>query len=184
MRYRRPYNSGHGTDAFFKDYASWISSKQDMSELDKIEGKLGGISLYFPQKETATRKWLFLEVFTGGDGGSVSRHAKSLKKLTFSHNGVAGTYHIRGSNGRIYSPTARQQNAFFWGGETTLMTAPYPTEIYTTAQLAKCRVYPTEQLASTFPFHIFFLDWGYSYRLMPASFLSRLTSPECTKRPS
>jgi integrase len=63
MRYRRPYNTrhtyatvglmagvnpaymagqlGHGTDVFFKDYASWISSKQDASEMAKIEGEIG-----------------------------------------------------------------------------------------------------------------------------------------------
>lgn len=63
IRYRRPYNTrhtyatvglmagvnpaymagqlGHGTDVFFKDYASWISSKQDMSEMEKIEDRLG-----------------------------------------------------------------------------------------------------------------------------------------------
>lgn len=65
IRYRRPYNTrhtyatlglmagvnpaymakqlGHGVDVFFKDYSSWINSKQDLSELEKIEGKLGGI---------------------------------------------------------------------------------------------------------------------------------------------
>lgn len=65
MRYRRPYNTrhtyatvglmagvnpaymagqlGHGTTVFFKDHEIWISSKQDMSETEKIEGKLGGI---------------------------------------------------------------------------------------------------------------------------------------------
>lgn len=63
IRYRRSYNTratyatvglmtgvnpaykagqlGHGTDVFFKDYASWISSKQDMSEMERIESKLG-----------------------------------------------------------------------------------------------------------------------------------------------
>lgn len=66
IRYRRPYNTrhtyatvglmagvnpaymagqlGHGTEVFFKDYASWISSKQDISEMAKIEGKLGSMS--------------------------------------------------------------------------------------------------------------------------------------------
>lgn len=64
IRYRRPYNTrhtyatvglmagvnpaymagqlGHGTEVFFKDYASWIHGKQDDSELAKIEGKLSG----------------------------------------------------------------------------------------------------------------------------------------------
>src|SRR5438309_1950999 len=33
---------GHGTEAFFKDYASWIHGKQGDSEIAKIEGKPGG----------------------------------------------------------------------------------------------------------------------------------------------
>lgn len=75
IRYRRPYNPrhtyatvglmagvnpaymagqlGHGTDVFFKDYASWINSKQDMSEMDKIEGKLGGIASEASAKENS-----------------------------------------------------------------------------------------------------------------------------------
>jgi integrase len=66
IRYRRPYNTrhtyatvglmagvnpaymakqlGHGVDVFFKDYSSWINSKQDLSEMEKIEGKLGGVN--------------------------------------------------------------------------------------------------------------------------------------------
>jgi integrase len=62
IRYRRPYNTratyatfslmaganpaymaaqlGHGVDVFFKDYAKWINTKQDDSEMGKIEGKL------------------------------------------------------------------------------------------------------------------------------------------------
>lgn len=32
---------GHGTVMFFKDNAGWISSNQNMSEMEKIEGKLG-----------------------------------------------------------------------------------------------------------------------------------------------
>jgi integrase len=35
---------GYGTVVFSKDYARWISSMQDMSEMEKIEGKLGSAS--------------------------------------------------------------------------------------------------------------------------------------------
>jgi hypothetical protein len=31
----------HGTDVFFKDYARSTSSRHDMNEMKKIEGKLG-----------------------------------------------------------------------------------------------------------------------------------------------
>lgn len=75
IRYRRPYNTrhtyatvglmaganpaymagqlGHGTEVFFKDYASWISSKQDISEMEKIESKLGGVSPAVTTKENS-----------------------------------------------------------------------------------------------------------------------------------
>lgn len=63
IRYRRPYNTrhtyatvglmaganpaymakqlGHGLDMFFNVYSSWINGKQDLSEMGKIEGKIG-----------------------------------------------------------------------------------------------------------------------------------------------
>lgn len=44
---------GHGTDVFFKDYASWINGKQDDSEMAKIEGKLGGTSPDVTSKENS-----------------------------------------------------------------------------------------------------------------------------------
>jgi integrase len=66
IRYRRPYTTrhtcatiglmaganpaymakqlGHGVDVFFKDYAEWISTKQDDAEMEKIEAKLRQIS--------------------------------------------------------------------------------------------------------------------------------------------
>jgi hypothetical protein len=41
----KPYvdasTKSHGTDVFFKDYARSISSKHDMNEMKKFEGKLG-----------------------------------------------------------------------------------------------------------------------------------------------
>jgi integrase len=73
VRYRRPYNTrhtyatvglmsganpaymaqqlGHGLDVFFKDYASWINSKQDTSEMKKIEGKVRQVNLELVQKD-------------------------------------------------------------------------------------------------------------------------------------
>ena len=63
IRYRRPYNTratyatvglmsgvnpaymaaqlDHGLDVFFKDYAKWINTRQDDTEMEKIEGKVG-----------------------------------------------------------------------------------------------------------------------------------------------
>lgn len=46
-------SKSHGTDLFFKDYAGWISSKQDMSEIEEIEGKLGGIGAQTGSKENS-----------------------------------------------------------------------------------------------------------------------------------
>ena len=80
IRYRRPYNTrhtyatvglmaganpaymanqlGHSLDMFFKVYASWINSKQDLSELEKIEGKLGGIAEVNPKLTQEKQKGL------------------------------------------------------------------------------------------------------------------------------
>ncbi len=75
MRYRRPYNTrntyatvalmagvnpahmanqlGHSTDVFFKDYPSWISNQQDMSEMAKIEVKLNKVNPDLSPKENS-----------------------------------------------------------------------------------------------------------------------------------
>jgi hypothetical protein len=41
---------GHGMDVFFKDYAGWISSKQYVSEMERLIGNRGQLSLNYPQK--------------------------------------------------------------------------------------------------------------------------------------
>jgi hypothetical protein len=55
---------GHGTVVFSKDYARWISSKQDMSKMDKIEGSLDQAALTCFQKKTAARKRLLVAQLT------------------------------------------------------------------------------------------------------------------------
>jgi integrase len=72
IRYRRPYCTrstyatvglmagvnpaymaaqlGHGLDVFYKAYAKWINTKQDDTEMDKIEGKVTGFSPILDQK--------------------------------------------------------------------------------------------------------------------------------------
>lgn len=77
IRYRRPYNTrhtyatvglmagvnpaymanqlGHSVDMFFKVYSAWINSKQDQSEMEKIEGKLGETSPELTQENKMGR---------------------------------------------------------------------------------------------------------------------------------
>jgi hypothetical protein len=112
--------------------------------------------------------------YSGGDGGSVTRHPKSLKRLAFSYNGVARAYHKWGSNGRTNSPRARSKTVLFLANDAHERALRNRCLYH--CPLGQVPVHATEQLASTFP-SAFSLSIGAFASLDTCPFLSGKTSP-------